>query len=196
MNNPLKSWLPRRRPQSRGRRSSRVRSRLVPAQLETLEDRVLLSAITARLTIYSDGSPIDIPADLGVSSGTPVSQIHTVDASGNICIEPIGSEALQDQTLGDFFEMWRTNAGDPGNNSDAVFSSTQLFTSTTDYDNTIQVFVNGEINKEYDSYIIQTQDEIVIVFGGDPVVCKKTHQGTVVNEHFDNQKPGTRDNIF
>lgn len=195
MKNLLKSWLPTRRSRSNGRRLSGA-EQTVPAQLETLEDRALLSAVTARLTIFSDGSQVAIPADIGVSGGSNISQIHTVDADGNICIEPVGSEALEDQTLGDFFETWRTNAGDAGNNADAVFNGSQLFAEVADLDNTIQVFVNGVVNTDFESYVIQDQDQIVIAFGSDPIVSINTNLGPIVIELFETDAPLSVENFL
>ena len=196
MKNLLKSWLPNRRSRNTGRRPGLSTDPSVAAQLETLEDRALLSAVTARLTVFSNGTQVNIPADVGVVDGNNVSQIHTIDAAGNINIDAVGTEDVQDQTLGDFFETWRTNAGDAGNNVDAIFSSDQLFTETTDTENTIQVFVNGNVNTEFDSYVIQDDDEIVIAFGSNPIVSVNTNLGPIVIELFETQTPLTVDNFL
>ena len=104
-------------------------------------------SLTASLAVYVDGQQVALPANIGVDSGgTAISQVRTLGGTnGTLEIGPIGDEPLQAITLGDFFETWRTNAGQAGNNADATFTDTTLLGNDVGGDNTIHMFVNGEL---------------------------------------------------
>jgi VCBS repeat-containing protein len=164
-----------------------------------LEDRNLLSGTSfeARLSIWVDSAEVTVPASIGVnSSGTNLSQVHTDGSDGTLVVEPIGSETLGDVTLGDFFDTWRTNAGVAGTNSNAVLSSTQLLANVADTTNTVQMFVNGEISTAFEDYVLQADDQIVLVYGSNPVVSLNTNFGPIVMELFKEDTPITVDNFL
>ena len=168
--------------------------RSIDVQTEPLESRCLLTDVT--LTLFANREQIEIPANIGVSGGTLLSPVHTEDTSGTLHLDPIPGEPPADVTLGLFFETWRTSAGDAGNNLDAIFNSGQLLTNSADAEKIIQVFVNGHVNREYESRVLQDSDEIVIVFGSDPVVSMNTNFGPIVAEFFPTDTPRTVDNFF
>ncbi len=154
-------------------------------------------SLSARLTIYVDGQPITIPANIGVDAGgTPISQVRTVGANGTLLVEPIADEPLSAITLDDFFTTWRTNAGQAGNNPDATFDATELFGNSVDMTNSIQMFVNGEISSAYEDYQLRDGDEIILVYGENPVVSLNTNFGALVIELFAGATPGTVDNFL
>ncbi|MCA9068052.1 MAG: peptidylprolyl isomerase, partial [Planctomycetaceae bacterium] len=74
--------------------------------------------------------------------------------------------------------------------------SNQLFNNVSDATSTVQMFVNGQINRDYDNYIVQPDDEIVIVYGSNPVVSMNTNFGSMVIELFPEQTPITVNNFL
>ena len=161
-------------------------------ELFLLTDR---QEIHATLTIFVDGTEVVVPAGIGQNSGTATSQLTTTSA-GTLEIQPFADEALQTTTLGDFFDLWRTAAGDAGNNPDATFSSTNLLGNEVDSENLIHMFVNGELTTDFENYVISESDEIVLVYGDDPVISLNTNLGAIVVELFETETPGTVDNFL
>lgn len=157
----------------------------------TSSEPVLNEIQSASLTMFVDSEEVDLDANIGVESDGAMQRAFTTDASGQVMFnvsDPV--------TLGEFFEIWRTNAGQAGNNPDAVLSSTQLFDNTADAENTVQMFVNGEINRDFENYIVQPGDDIVLVFGSNPVVSMNTNFGSIVLELFPEETPITVDNFL
>ena len=134
---------------------------------------------------------------MGVSnSGTPLSQVRSLGSDGTLIVAPIDDEPLQSVTIGDFFDTWRTNAGQPGNNSDATFDNDELMGNLANTTDTVQMFVNGQISTAFDNYVIQDGDEIVLVYGANPIVSLNTNFGPIVLELFAAATPGTVDNFL
>ncbi len=152
---------------------------------------VLSGTSTAHLTIFADGSQVVIPAHVGVQSDGSTAAAYTTDTSGTLTLESAGA-----QTLGDFFDTWRTDAGLAGNDSRAVFSSTQLLDHVADATSAVQMFVNGQISTEFDDYVLQDGDEIVLVYGSNPVISLNTNFGPIVIELFKSETPGTVQNFL
>ena len=200
----MKTWLKncildRKRSTSQANRRGQ-RTQLIPEQrfIESLESRTLLTGvdcIQANLAIFVDSQSIEIPANIGVENGTQLSQIHT-DADGRLSVAPIGTEAREDRTLGDFFETWRTNAGDAGNDPDATFDSDQLLKNLTDGSNSLVMLVNGQVNTEFESYVVQDGDEIILTLGANPIISINTNFGPMVLELFETETPGTVENFL
>lgn len=145
--------------------------------------------MTSRLTIFENGDPVTIPANVGVNADTSTANVFTDTADGTL-------QSMSNATLGDFFDIWRTDAGLAGNNPDAVLSATQLLTNTVDTSNTVLMFVDGQISEEFDSYVLQGGEEIVLVYGDNPVVSLNTNFGSIVIELFENETPGTVNNFL
>jgi cyclophilin family peptidyl-prolyl cis-trans isomerase len=150
-------------------------------RLERLESRLLLHGdgdpehaltdhIHAQLDIFVDGVQQVIPGNIGIdlSAGQLVDFLHTHETGGRLHQEPIGpggTIAPDDfVTVGDFFDIWRTNAGSPGNNPDAVFNANNILGNTVNDTHTIRMFVNGEPNDEFENYRFHDGDAIVISF--------------------------------
>ncbi|HUG69286.1 MAG TPA: Ig-like domain-containing protein, partial [Pirellulaceae bacterium] len=153
--------------------------------------------IHARLTVFVDGTQAVIPTNVGVGPTGFLSQIHTHDNTGELHIHPIGTE-LRDRTLtlGDFFETWRTNAGLAGNNANAILSATQLFNNVSNTTDTVKMFVNGQVSDQFSNHLLHDGDNIVLVYGSDPVVSLNTNFGSIVIELFENETPGTVNNFL
>ena len=153
--------------------------------------------IHAHLTIFVDGTQVVIPNDVGVGPSGFLSQLHTHDALGELHIHPIADE-LRDRTntLGDFFETWRTNAGLAGNRVDAILSATQLFNNVTNTTDTLKMFVNGQVSQEFGDHVLHDDDDILLVYGSNPVVSLNTNFGSIVIELFETETPGTVNNFL
>jgi cyclophilin family peptidyl-prolyl cis-trans isomerase len=180
-----------RRTSGLGRTSGQRREGL---RFEPLESRVLLSATPTddsfRLAIYAGSDAESIPAEIGVRTDDSTEALFTVDHSGEIYL------AQNAPKLGDFFDIWRENAGEAGNNPDAHLSEDQLLSHTEDGRNTVQMFVNGQVSTEFEDYVVQDDDQIVLVYGDNPVVSLNTNYGPVVVELFEGETPITVDNFL
>lgn len=158
----------------RARRTS-SRDRLL--RVESLEDRTMLhhdpghtltSHIHARLNIFIEGERYVVPKDVGIATGL-IAPIHTHDVSGKLHVEPAESTypltpPTRFPNVGDFFEVWRTNGGNAGNNANAIFTSTNILGHVTDATHKIRFFVNGVPNTEFQNYILRDNDEITISY--------------------------------
>jgi len=170
--------------------------RLSNIAIESLETRIVL-ATDVTLNIFVDSEQVLIPADIGVDgSGNAISQVTTTNDNGAIQVEALAGESIDGVTLGDFFETWRLNAGVAGNNSSAILNESQIFDSVIDTTNTLQMFVNGELSTDFDSYILADQDRIVLVYSDNPVVSFNTTFGPLVLELFDDEAPNSVDNFL
>ena len=177
-------------------RKKNQRRRWSKLATEMLESRIVLNADVS-LFVFVESEQVEIPVDIGVDSGgNALAQITTTDDSGTIRVEALAGESVDDLTLGDFFDTWQSNAGVAGNNPDATLSDNQIFGSTVDATNTLQMFVNGELSTEFDEYVLQDQDRIVLVYGDNPVVSLNTNFGSLVFELFEDEAPATVDNFL
>ncbi|MEX2187537.1 MAG: peptidylprolyl isomerase [Pirellulales bacterium] len=131
---------------------------------EALEDRVLLDA---RLNLFVNGVRTVIPQDVGTATGL-VAPVHTHDVSGELHFDPTEATSQlpggRAANLGDFFQVWRTNAGNAGNNANATFTSTNLLGNQTDANHVIRMFVNGVANTQFENYVLRDNDEITILY--------------------------------
>ncbi len=148
-------------------------------------------AQAAHLALFANGNPITLPANIGVQSDGGTAEAFTIDGSGNVIFDPSGGV-----TLGEFFDIWRTNAGLAGNNADAVLSANQLLANMADSTNTVKMFVNGQVSTDFENYVVQAGDRIVIDFGSNPVLSLNTNQGPIVMELFPETTPITVDNFL
>lgn len=166
--------------------------------IEPLEERRLLAGdLHAWLTIYVDSQRVDIPANIGLTSADVLlSDVHTEDDSGELIVESMSGGTVGDVTLGDFFQTWRTLGGAAGNNLSATFSSTELMGNLADVDSSVQMFVNGHVSTDYDSYVLQNNDEIVLAYGSNAVVSINTNFGPIVMELFSDAAPATVQNFL
>ncbi|MFO0818971.1 MAG: tandem-95 repeat protein [Pirellulales bacterium] len=147
-------------------------------RLESLESRLAMAVaheigdhIHPFLKIIVDGQEVPIPANVGITPSQHFSP-HTHDATGKLHVGE-GLNAGIDQTfryvtLKDFFDVWRTtNVGVAGgvNNTNAFFSSTRLMDKVADATHSVFMTVNGVANTEFENYIPEDNDQIVLTYG-------------------------------
>lgn len=154
------------------------------------ELRTLVEDNSFQLSVTVNGAPIEIPNLVGVETDGSKGAYYTLNNSGLIFLNGTG------QKLGGFFDMWRTDAGQAGENANAFLSSTRLMGSTTDGQHTVQMFVNGQLVSQFGDYVIQAGDDVVLVYTSNPVVSIITNVGAIVIELFEDQTPGTVDNFL
>ena len=120
----------------------------------------------ASLSIFVNGEKeADPPANVGVTTDGFTSPIHTHAADGQLHIHPINSQPrTEPSTLGDFFETWRTNAGQAANNPEAIFNENQILDNVVDENHVIRMFVNGVPNVQFENYVPEPEDQIVISY--------------------------------
>lgn len=115
-----------------------------------------------RLTIKIDGEITPIPSNIGISvgkivdtqlSGMRMSATHTHETDGTIHLENNNpSKKPESLTLGYFFYVW-----------DKSFSSTCIFEYCTDKGE-LKMYVNEVENNEFENYIMNDKDEILIEY--------------------------------
>jgi ELWxxDGT repeat protein/VCBS repeat-containing protein len=154
------------------------------------ELRTLVEDSSFQLSVMVNGTPVAIPSLVGVEADGSKGAYYTLNNSGLIFLNGTG------QKLGGFFDMWRTDAGQAGENANAFLSSTRLMGSMTDGQHAVQMFVNGQIVSQFGDYVIQAGDDVVLVYTSNPVVSIITNVGAIVIELFESQKPGTVDNFL
>ena len=163
--------------------------------MEPLESRTLLSATPTddsfRLAIFADSTEVEIPADLGVAANNSTQSLFTVDDSGEVYLDSSGG-----QKLGDLFDIWQNNAGLAGNRADAILTEDQLLSHIEDGTKTVQMFVNGQVSTAFEDYVVQDDDQIVLVYGDNPVVSLNTNYGPIVVELFADESPITVNNFL
>jgi len=106
--------------------------------------------IHVRVRIVINGALFTIPANVGVTS-TCTRPVHTHDDSGEIHVE---SPVVYSYTLGDFFLVW----GQP-------FDSIQIFQYKVDSTHALVMTVNGQVNSQFQNYVIHDEDEVQITYG-------------------------------
>ncbi|MBN80382.1 MAG: hypothetical protein CMJ70_09590 [Planctomycetaceae bacterium] len=146
--------------------------------------------IHAQLNLFANGERIEIPDDLGVDATGIISPIHTHDPDNRLHLHNVNGEALDDfLTLGDFFDTWRTNAGLPGNNPDAILTANQLMTHEVDDEHALKMFVNGQEVNDFQEYKIHEGDNITVVYTSNPLVTFETNAGPILLELFPEEAP-------
>ena len=115
------------------------------------------------LTIIIDNQTYPIPAGIGITLGNVVdtqygmdkgmSPTHTHDASGTIHLENLNPRAKPETfALGYFFHVWEKE-----------LSKSCIFNYCTS-NGTLIMTVNGKENNEFEDYIMQDKDDIVITY--------------------------------
>lgn len=151
----------------------------------------LVEAEQYQLSIYVDGVAVTIPSTVGVKSNGVTANSFTSSQGGKINFT--GGAGT---TLGQFFEVWRTDAGLAGNNANAILSGTQILGNVATSAKTVQMFVNGQVMRNFANYQVQPGDDVVIVYGANPVIAVNTTYGTILMELYADQKPITVANFL
>ncbi|MBA4105895.1 MAG: hypothetical protein C0485_09065 [Pirellula sp.] len=150
----------------------------------------LVDAESYTLSIYVDGVAVTVPSTVGVKANGEIATSFTT-ASGTVSFT--GGAGT---TLGEFFNVWRTNAGLAGNNANAVLSPTQILGNVATSEKTVQMFVNGQVVRDFANYEVEAGDDIVIIYGSNPVIALNTTYGTILMELFEDDAPNTVKNFL
>ena len=146
---------------------------------------------SAQLSIYIDGELEEFPGLIGVQEDGSMAAAYTLTDDGQVFFD-----GLAGVTLAEFFTVWQTEGGLAGNNPDAILTSTQVLEYQTDFENTLQVFVDGQIVADFENYELVGGEQIDIVYGTNPVVAIVTNFGTILLELFETATPQTVDNFL
>ncbi len=106
----------------------------------------------AELNILIDGQPVVIAGDIGIDDAecTGLRGMHTHDATGTIHIE---TPAAMDAPLGAFFEIWGR-----------TFNQNQILDNVANSEKEVVMFVNGQLNNQFENYLVQDDDVIEILY--------------------------------
>lgn len=122
----------------------------------------------ADLSIFVNGTLVNIPNNLGIGASGQIAFAHVEGNDNRIHVHPMdGTNANPPApiTLGDFFNTWRTNAGIPGNNPNATFSSSSLMgNNAVAGQTTVRMWVNGKPSTEFENYVLRDEDDITVSF--------------------------------
>jgi len=150
----------------------------------------LVEAETYQLSIYIDGVAVTVPSAVGVKANGVIATSFTTAAGKVNFTSGAGTK------LGEFFNIWKTNAGLAGNNANAVLNPTQILGNVATSEKTVQMFVNGQIIRTFADYVVQPGDDIVIIYGSNPVIALNTTYGTILMELFEDDAPNTVQNFL
>jgi ELWxxDGT repeat protein/VCBS repeat-containing protein len=150
----------------------------------------LVDAESYQLSIYVDGVAVTVPSTVGVKANGEIATSFTTAAGKVNFTSGAGTK------LGEFFDIWKTNAGLAGNNANAVLSPTQILGNVATSEKTVQMFVNGQVVRSFADYVVQAGDDIVIIYGSNPVVAVNTNFGTILIELYEEATPGTVANFL
>ena len=106
----------------------------------------------ATLSIFIDGSEVSIAANIGIddSECDGMRGIHTHDETGKLHIE---TPTPMNAPVGAFFEIWGE-----------TFNENQILHKVADEDSEVVMYVNGELNDDYQNAIIHDNDIIEIYY--------------------------------
>ncbi len=106
----------------------------------------------ATLRIFIDGSEVAIAANIGIddSECDGMRGIHTHDETGKLHIE---TPTPMNAPVGAFFEIWGE-----------TFNENQILNQVADEDSEVVMYVNGELNDEYQNCVIHNNDVIEIYY--------------------------------
>lgn len=104
------------------------------------------------LSISILGRKQSIPDNIGIGFGGH-STIHTHEKDRIIHMEFPGLVKKDDIKLGRFFKVWRE-----------TFNKDCIFDKCNGSEGQLKMFINGELNYEFENYIMQDRDKIEIVF--------------------------------
>jgi hypothetical protein len=112
--------------------------------------------IHAHLDIFVNGSPVPVPADIGVDHARGrISPLHSHDTTGVVHVESPDKDATF--TLGQFFTQWQVSLA-----ADHIGG---LVASDT---HRLEVYVNGKLRTgDPAGIVLVAHDEIAIVYGTD-----------------------------
>ena len=107
----------------------------------------------ATLRIFIDGSEVSIASDIGINDSecsNGMRGIHTHDETGRRHIE---TPTQMNAPIGAFFEIWGE-----------TFNENQILYKVADEDSEVVMYVNDELNDDYQNAIIHDNDIIEIYY--------------------------------
>lgn len=126
------------------------------AEFESIDESQIISRSGIHwhsdLSIYINGEPQTIPANLGLT-GRRHATMHTHDTTGEIHIEPSGLVTIDSITVKEFFEIWGEE-----------FNSQCILVNCNGPDGQVKMTVNGQENLEFENYSMRDRDRIEIRF--------------------------------
>jgi hypothetical protein len=129
-----------------------LQQRLNQIHIGFLGQEQLAFHIHQHLDLFVNGSPVTVPQNIGIISGTGLAFIHTHDTSGVIHVE---SPTVRQYTLGNFFDVWGV-----------LFTKDQLGAYQNSGDDTLRVYVNGKLFQGNPRNVpLKNFDEIVVAYG-------------------------------
>jgi hypothetical protein len=126
------------------------------AGLSMLSEEGTALHIHTHLDVFVDGSPVQVPADIGIDEARPaISALHTHDTTGVIHVESPSKTATF--TLGQFFTEWQV-----------PLSADRLGGLTVDATHHLKVYVNGTLRAgDPAAIVLAAHDEIAVIYGTD-----------------------------
>lgn len=106
----------------------------------------------ANLSIKILGEKQDIPAGIGLER-LPHKPMHTHDRDSVIHMEFAGLVKKEDIKLSQFFKIWGE-----------IFSKDCIFDKCSGAEGQLRMLVNGQLNSEFENYIMKDEDKIEIIF--------------------------------
>jgi VCBS repeat-containing protein len=143
------------------------------------------------LSLFVNGQEEVLPANIGVQADGSMADTFTLAADGVVGFTPDSNITLET-----FFDTWRTNAGQAGNNASANFNQQQLLGNATNINHLVKMFVDGQVVLDYEDYVLQDGDQITVAYTDNPVVSVNTNFGSILVELFEDETPGTVDNFL
>lgn len=107
----------------------------------------------AELRILIDGAPVVIGEDIGIDDAVcnpGLRGVHTHDDSGTLHIE---TPSVMDAPVGAFFHVWGE-----------TFNKNQILGNMANANKEVVMFVNGELNDQFERYLMQDGDVIEIQY--------------------------------
>jgi hypothetical protein len=120
-----------------------------PLDINLKEHKNVALHIHPTLEIEILGQRQSIPANIGITNAG-MRIVHTHDSSGKLHVE---SPKPIPVYLGNFFTIWGKD-----------FSRDCIFDKCVDEDHTLEMFVNGAENSQFDALLMQDGDQIKIVY--------------------------------
>ncbi len=109
----------------------------------------------AHLSIFYRGTPVTIPAQVGIPNNSCFYWLHTHDDTGVIHIEAPSGSAHRQFTVGDFFKVWRQ-----------PLSSKQVATINLSGSDQMKVWVDGKpYSGDPSKVVLKSHTQVVVEIG-------------------------------
>jgi hypothetical protein len=113
-----------------------------------------------QLDLFVNGTQQAIPTGVGNNVGANSGKIHTHDMSGLIHVHPGPRTTFV--TVGEFFDAWKNDT--VLGNANATLTSTNLLGNVANMTHTVRMYVNGELNTDFQNYEFHDGDKVVVSY--------------------------------